>query len=111
MEEAEKQRIIALESILFDQRRTHRVAYPLLLSAASIAPERTRPYLGVFYANKYSFAQDFQETAARQYGLDEKLSILEVIPDSPAEFAGLMAGDRLLLLNRNRCQPVGRLRK
>ena len=90
-EEAERQRLIALESMLFDQLRMHRVAFPLLEAASSFAGRRVRPYLGIYYVNRYSFSLRFSETAASHYGLGEALSILEVVPQSGANDGSLDA--------------------
>ncbi len=93
------QQAIALESQLFDQMRLHRVAFPILQAAVPFTKERTRAYLGLYYANKYSFSENFRESAEKQFGLEEKLKVLEVIPDSPAELSHVEKGDILLKLN------------
>ena len=78
------------------------MAFPLLEAASSFAGRRVRPYLGIYYANRYSFSLRFSETARSHYGLGEALSILEVIPDSPAEFADLHVGDIIHSVNGKR---------
>ncbi len=90
---------IALESQLFDQMRLQRVAFPILQAAVPYSGGHVRPYLGLYYANKYSFTGDFQESAEKQFGLGEKLKVLEVVPNSPAEMARFEKGDLLLKLD------------
>ncbi len=97
--ERHHQQAIALESQLFDQMRLHRVAFPILRAAVPFIEDRTRAYLGLYYANKYSFAEDFRESAQKQFGLEERLKVLEVIPNSPAELSRVEKGDILLELN------------
>lgn len=97
------QRAIALESQLFDQMRLHRVGFPILQAAVPFTKERTRAYLGLYYANKYSFSENFRDAAEKQFGLGEKLKVLEVIPNSPADLARFEKGDLLIRLNG---QPI-----
>ncbi len=104
--EAEIQRIIALESLFFDEIRINRVSFPLLKTALPLTGKPPRPYLGIYFANKHSFQHSFQETASELYGVAEELTILDVVPNSPADQSGLMKGDVLLSLNREPL-PVG----
>ena len=104
--EAEVQRTIALESLFFDEIRINRVSFPLLKTALPLTGKPARPYLGIYFANKHSFQQHFQETASKYYGVEEQLTILDVVPHSPADESGLMKGDILLSLNQE-VLPVG----
>ena len=100
------QQAIALESQLFDQMRLQRVGFPILKAAVPFVEDRKRAYLGLYYANKYSFSGDFQESAQKQFGLGEKLKVLEVIPNSPAELVRFEKGDILLKLD-GKAIPAG----
>lgn len=94
--EAKKQREIALEAQIKRQERLMRVAYPLQVAAAPLCEEDIRPSIGIVYVNKYSFSNDFHDTAVRVYQMGESLQIGQVIEGSPGHRAGLKTGDVLI---------------
>jgi hypothetical protein len=93
--EAERQRMLYLE----DRRRTQ----VRLLTVARRIGRAARPYcggdIGPFHGlldvMLYDFPPEFRLTARRLYRADRHLRVLETLPGSPAEVAGLRAGDRL----------------
>ncbi len=106
LEEAKKQRAIALESLMDDQRLLRRVSYPVLAAATSYCGESVRASFGLYFANQYAFPKDFREAAGELYQMDDALRITQIIPGSPAERAGLREGDLLVSLAGTEL-PVG----
>jgi len=101
--EAEKQRELAVDQILMDQSRLHRVAYPILRENVALCDEKVRLGTGIMLVNKFQFPEQFRSAAVRVANLSDVLQIQEVAPGSPAVAAGLRPGDRLHRLND---QPV-----
>lgn len=97
--ESRKQRTVAMQSLFFDEIRLNRVSYPLLQAALPYTGKPARPFLGLYFANKFSFSKSYRATAEELFGVDEELTVLDVIPGSPAEMSGLLPGDRLKSLN------------
>jgi hypothetical protein len=98
--EAKKQREIALKTQIGYQKRLMRVSYPILEASAPLCEDDIRPTLGIVYVNKYSFQEDFHDTAVRVFGMGEALQIGQVIPGSPGDIAGLKEGDVLVKFMR-----------
>lgn len=97
--EAKKQRELALESWIEAERRLYRVAYPILASGASLCKEKVRSSIGLIAWNNHHFNKQWHEALKEKYGIGDLLQIAYVIPDSPADMAGLEAGDIPLSLN------------
>jgi len=94
--EAKKQREIALKTQIGYQKRLMRVSYPILEASAPLCEDDIRPTLGIVYVNKYSFQEDFHNTAVQVFGMGAALQIGQVIPGSSGDLAGLQEGDILV---------------
>lgn len=92
-EEARKQRELALQDLLDDEARLFRVAYPILARGAALCGDKVRAGIGARFAAADDFGKDFREAAAKLLGSGEEPSVLQVIEGSPAQRAGLRAGD------------------
>lgn len=112
--EAEQQQSKALQHRLAQQLRLRRVGWPLLTANTDICGGNVRPLLGFQFGNSHSFgphastadndeplaATLLRDSAIRTFGLGEALQILAVVPGSPADQAGIQAGDRLISLDQ-----------
>lgn len=71
------------------------VAKPILTENAELCP-RVRPYYGIITHSEKSYSKHILEDVQSEFGLTETDIVLHIIPNSPAEQAGLKAGDILL---------------
>lgn len=74
------------------------VLHPLIEKAANYRAEETHGYIGAAFVTE-AFYSEALLAEARAEGFGPWVSVLTVFPDSPAESAGLRAGDRLLSIN------------
>lgn len=105
--EAQKQREIALDTFISNHMRLQNVAYPLLVSAAELCDEKVHRSIGIIFANKFAFTEEFHDAAIKLYGMGEKLQVIHLTAGSPAELGGLEVGDVLVRINE-RPVPTGR---
>lgn len=92
-EEARKQREIAVEEMFSDQQRLYRVTYPLITKAHQLCGDKTNYATGAIIVNRLFFGRDFAEATAKVLGVKEELSVVYIVPGSPAEVSGLRIGD------------------
>lgn len=101
--EREKQQEMALSAFLEREDRLAQVSVPLLASAAELCGENVKPLYGFELHDKTLYGKllgkDFEEVAARQLGLGDRVAVRTVHPDLPAGAADLRAGDRILAIN------------
>jgi len=105
-QETKRQREIALETQIRYQSRLMKVSFPILEASAPLCEESVLPVMGCVYFNKYSYGEDFRDSAVSIFKLGEDLQIVQIVPGSPAEFAGLQKGDMLVSFN-NKPVPTG----
>lgn len=104
--EAERQREIALDSLIKKQERLTNLAFPLVVAGADLCGEDTKAHIGATFSNKHVFPEDLQDAAIRLYGLGEPLRAMFVVENSPADKAGLKKGDVLQSVG-GKSAPVG----
>ena len=93
-QEARKQRQVALQAYMDDQRRLMRVSYPLLTKGSDLCGEDIRYTTGLALANNATLlGEDFKDTAQSSYQLNDEVQAIYVIPGSGADKAGIRAGD------------------
>jgi hypothetical protein len=81
-----------------DDLRVGLVAYRLALAGAPLCAERY-PLTGLLYHHLAEYEPADRKLMAARYGLDRGPGILTVMAGTPAERAGLVAGDVLLAVN------------
>ena len=92
--EARKQRQVALQAYMDDQRRLMRVSYPLLTKGSDLCGEDIRYTTGLALANNSTLlGEDFKDTAQSNFQLSDEVQAVYVIPGSAADKAGVRAGD------------------
>ncbi|HEV8661970.1 MAG TPA: M48 family metallopeptidase [Candidatus Methylomirabilis sp.] len=100
--EREKQQEMALSAFLEREDRLARVSVPLLTGAAELCGENIRPLYGFELHEKTLYGKllgkDFEEVAARQLGVGDRVAVRTVHPDFPAA-GDLRVGDQVLAIN------------
>ena len=111
-EERNLQQTLAFKAYLDDQKRVMNIGFKLRQGALGLieldnrSKQNSKPAIGLYTANKYSFKKSFREVAEKQFAIGEEIKILSVAPDSPAERSGLKAGDVLIAVNNEKA-PTG----
>lgn len=77
------------------QARVYRVAAPLLIYNTELCPRHARNLLGFTAKTRYSYSDAFVDTAQSELQLTDRLRVMNVLPGSGAEQAGLKKGDTL----------------
>ncbi len=86
----------ALQAWVDQENRLYRVAAPLVLKNTELCPHHVHNILGFTAKNRYSYAEAYTTLAHSALGLGEKLRVMNVLPGSGAELAGIRKGDVLL---------------
>ncbi len=94
---AELARNAAFQDLVAMQDRLYRVAAPLLLNNLNLCQRRAY-LLGFTAKNKYSYSNEFVDSAAKMLGLGDQLQIMGVMPGSGAASVGLKNGDKLVAI-------------
>jgi membrane-associated protease RseP (regulator of RpoE activity) len=107
--ESETMRRLVVEQHLADVERLHRIVYPILAANASLCDTRVAHASGFVVESRFDQSFDYR-AASEAAGLDERLSVVAVAPNSPAAKAGMMRGDRLIAVNGASLAPTYRAR-
>jgi hypothetical protein len=86
--------------------RLYDVASTLMIKNVEICANNARPILGFTAKNKFSYTTSFIAAAERALHLGEQLQVMEVLPGSGAQSAGLTKGDVLVSFN-GKPMPTG----
>lgn len=104
--EAQKQREFAVREALRNQQRLNTVGWPILVEGVPMCKDKNRWATGAYFANKFDFAKELQDTAISALHMSDVLQVRTVIKDSPADAAGLKEGDLIIRVNDKEA-PVG----
>ncbi|MEN3294632.1 MAG: hypothetical protein V7642_3885 [Burkholderiales bacterium] len=96
----------ALRTLITQQDRLYRVAAPLLVNNPQLCKSNARNLLGFTAKNKYSYSKEFTNAAQYSFGLDERLQVMGVLPESGAARAGVRRGDNLVAVE-DQAMPQG----
>ena len=105
--ESETMRRMVVEQHLADVDRLHRIVYPILAANASLCGARVTLASGFVVESRFDQAFDYR-AASEAAGLDERLSVVAVAPNSPAARAGMARGDRLIAVDGAALDPTYR---
>lgn len=79
--------------------RVFGVAYRLAISSRQLCGESSAPQIGFILHDLAQYGLPDREGAAQAYGLGSHIGVMAVVDGSPAETAGLQAGDQLVSVN------------
>ena len=99
--EAEKQREIAVKEASKSHYRLLRVGGPILKKSLPFCKDRKRKSIGIIYANKFNYDENFQNIAVSKLGLDDTLEITYAIDSSLFQDSILHAVRRMGLRNHH----------
>ena len=97
--EAEIQRRYALDQARDQNIDLLRAAYRVSTAAHEFCGAHATATAGISTWSLDDFRPEDENLARNEYGVDEGLTIMAVIEDGPADWAGLMEGDRILSIN------------
>jgi hypothetical protein len=92
-QEIEYQREMTFRTDVERRIKLHRIYTPLRLANADLCGEKVSSVTGMVAIDRQSVAQDLRATAQRLYGVADGVTILDVVPGSPAEQIGLQPRD------------------
>ena len=93
--EARKQRAVVLQKFIDTEARVSRVAYPILLHNAGLCGTDTTYRMGISGWTTDSLPDEYRDIAKEEFKISNVLTIVNTVPGSPAERAGIQAGDRI----------------
>ena len=96
-DEARKQRALALDLQFQRAERLATVSWPIMARNTELCGEATAYRMGVSFSYLENFQDDDYRSIARSdFQIGERITVMHVVPDSPAERAGIRNGDQLL---------------
>jgi len=93
--EQSRQEVLAFDNMERLQERLMKVARPVLKANTELCP-KTRQDIGVVMHSLKSYSKPLRPAAKRELGAADEPSIRLVVKGSPAEAAGLKAGDQFI---------------
>lgn len=87
-----------LQNWVSQQERLYHVAAPLLINNTELCKRHARNLLGFTAKTKYSYSDEFVNTAEAILGLGDELRVMNVLPGSGAALSGIREGDILLVV-------------
>lgn len=97
----------ALRLLAAQQARLYRVAAPLLVNNPQLCKDHARSLLGFTAKNKYSYSEEFADSAQKALGLNDRLQVTGVLAGSGAARIGVRPGDKLMTIE-DKPMPQGR---
>ncbi|WP_026942683.1 M48 family metallopeptidase [Hellea balneolensis] len=107
-DEQARQEVLAFEDLGQQQHRLMQVALPVLKANTELCP-KTREDIGVVMHNLKTYPKDLRPAAMRELGAKEEPSVRLVVTGSPAEMAGLKAGDQFLTAKDKITTPTAKV--
>lgn len=86
---------VVLRQLLQEQARLWNLSDPILTRNAEVCRDRTRPSFGFVAWTRWDIDRQYRIASMDNYGLDDRLRVVHVLPRSPAAAAGLQAGDEI----------------
>lgn len=88
-----------LQNFVDTETRVSRVAHPILLHNAGLCGTDTTYRIGVSGWTVALLDEEYHDIAKKDFKIDNTLTIVSMVPGSPAERAGLQIGDKIASIN------------
>ena len=108
--EREEQYLLSMETMANREQRLDVLSRPILRANVELCPE-TSYKIGFRFGSEYLFDEDARSAARRLYGFANRLGVMAVFPDTPADRAGMRVGDALLAINGDPLPTIGSRRQ
>jgi hypothetical protein len=92
-QEAALQRVLLFKNRADRLARLQRIYTPLRIANADLCGSNISPVTGIIGIDRPSLPSDLRIEAQRVYGLSDGISVIDVVPNSPAAEAGLQQRD------------------
>jgi len=86
---------LAFDNLLKYQQQLDPLAQPILNSTTAFCGDKLTRNVGAFVANKYAFAEEFQDAATRR-DIGRDLEVLWLVDNPQTPSMGLQVGDKIL---------------
>ena len=103
--EEQVQNDLALDATLHEHARLLDIAFPLSVASAPLCGADVAPGFGLNIANLSNLREELRGAAQTRLHLGDAPQILHVVPNSPAEKAGLKEGERIAALGGKSITP------
>lgn len=103
--EAAIQKRMAVEERVKMLHRLSTVAQPILVNGTPLCGDEVTYYLGMDTNSVDAIPEDWRETYKDVLNLEDRVTVTNVLPNSPAEDGGVMVGDVVLMMNGNKIEP------
>lgn len=97
--ETEKQKALALQQELKQNKRLQNIAFPILARNKDLCGVHVGPYWGFSAWSIDDVAKTYKDVAIKLYDLGENTQVSSVVAGSPAAKAGLQSGDKIIAIN------------
>jgi hypothetical protein len=91
--------------------RLKRVSDPIRLHGAPLCGGKLAPVLGVVVSNRDELPWALHDPAQDRFDLDERVRVLWVLPEYPADLAGMQVGDVILSVNEKKIESPTEFRR
>jgi hypothetical protein len=92
-QEAELQRELLFKSFTDRSARLQRIYVPLKIANADLCGSNIFPATGIIGIDRQSIPANLRDSAQRLYGVSDGITIIDVVPNTPASDAGLQPRD------------------
>lgn len=103
--EAAIQKKMAVEEQVKLFRRLTRVSQPILTNGSTLCGDELTYYIGMDTNSIDAIPEEWRQAYKEVLNLEDRVKVTYVFADSPAEKAGVKAGDVILMMNGEKVEP------
>lgn len=103
--EAAIQKRMAVEEQVKHLRRLSNVSQPILTNGTPLCGDEVTYYIGMDTNSLDAVSDEWKTPYKEVLGLEDRVKVTYVLKESPAELAGVKAGDVILMVNGEKVEP------